>query len=78
MKGVCIVMDWTIFLLFCVVVSLVILGTIYMLYKNNEAKKRGLLRAKLELEQVQNRKKHNLGMLEKEESEAVIERKPLS
>ena len=72
-------MDWTIFLLFCLVLSIVILGTIYMLYKNNEAKKRGLSRAKLEIEQEKTRNLHNLGMLRNEEvSETVAERKPLS
>ena len=70
-------MDATLISLLIAILIFIVIGVIYVRVKNNEAKKKGVARAKIAIEQVKVKKERDLKLNSKEEEIVVNERKPL-
>lgn len=70
-------MDATLISLLIAILIFIVIGVIYVRVKNNEAKKKGVARAKIAIEQVKVKKERDLKLNSKEEEIVVNERLPL-
>lgn len=70
-------MDAALISLLIAILIFIVIGVIYVRVKNNEAKKKGVARAKIAIEQVKVKKERDLKLNSKEEEIVVNERLPL-
>ena len=70
-------MDSTLISLLLAILIFIVIGVFYVRVKNNEAKKKGVARAKIAIDQVKVKKERELKLISKEEKLVVNERLPL-
>lgn len=70
-------MDSTLISLLLAILIFIVIGVFYVRVKNNEAKKKGVARAKIAIDQVKVKKERELKLNSKEDEIVVNERLPL-